>query len=470
MKKITLFVVVLLFTMTTFATELTGGMNLYFDFTAHALWSTGVSVKGFFEPTYQVFSDATKLSDGVWEITVPEGTYSYVEVLCSDAEGTEIGSSYPLLYDGENNLWRLKADAEFPMMFATEEDFVLGVYEEMPEVGVTASWSIEEGAVLEAFSSVTVTFAGVDSVGRKLDGEEVTGAMAQGASTNVLFYEVDAEGNIVKVDNGTLRSLSDGLSITYTPGEEKGYNNLVDGVYVKPGNYRIVIDAGDVLFMPNREGQPKVYNDQEYVLNFSIENDYVVTEMVDAVYTVSPENNSTLNEIREIEIVFSEYESIIVKEQALSGLDWLACEYSVETEEQGSMWETKAPMKWSAVEGKSNALRIYVASDMFGSESVVDADSYQITIPEGVVCFSETTTTVVCNNKIVLNYVVTGELSSVDNVEVVNIYACEGMIVADGACQIFAITGQDVTAMNGNLEKGVYVVKHNNKITKVVVR
>lgn len=477
MKKITFFVVALFFAMTTFAAPLTGGMKLYFDFTEHALWSKSVRVQCFFESTNQIFSDATKLSDGVWKIIVPEGSFQYVEVACYDAKNQEIGSSFQLIYDGKNNLWTLKADAEFAMVYATAEDFVLGEYagkedsaESESQSSVAVSWSIKEGAVLESFAGVTVTFSGVDPVGRKLDGKEVVGAVAQGSSTNVLFYEVDELGNLTPVDNGTLYSQADGLSIMYMPTEDKGYKNIVDGAYIKQGNYRIIIDEGDVLFTPNRDGLDKVYNNQKYVLNFSIKNDYVAREFVDADYIVSPKNNSTLDEIREIEITFSGYESIIVKDTSLNGLNWLPCEYSVETEEQGSMFETKAPMKWSAVAGKPNALRIFVASEMFGAESIVDADTYQITISEGVVCFSETESFVTCNKEIILTYVVSGDKSSVESVEVANIYTRDGWIVVDGECQIFAITGQNVTAQNGNLETGVYIVKCNNTITKVVLK
>ena len=68
MKKITLLFVAMLFAMTAFAADLTGGMKLYFDFTKHALWNTGVSVKGFFEQTNQ---RATKMQmDGSFHAVV----------------------------------------------------------------------------------------------------------------------------------------------------------------------------------------------------------------------------------------------------------------------------------------------------------------------------------------------------------------------------------------------------------------
>ncbi len=338
------------------------------------------------------------------------------------------------------------------------------------ESGINVVWSIKEGAALTSFSGVTVTFSGKDSAGRNLDGKEVENAVAQGSSTNVLFYEVLTDGSLKPVDNGTLHASNVGLSITYVPTEDKGYKNFIDGAYVKPGNYCIVIDEGDVLFTPNRDGLEKVYNDQKYVLNFSIINDCYTEEFVDFNYVVSPKNGSVLNEIREFIITFSDCESIIVNDTLINGMNWLSCEYSVETEEQGAMWITKSPMYWSLVEGKSNALRIYVASDLFGAEAITDLGAYRITIPEGIVCFSKTETSVVYNNSFVLNYEVSDVVSSVEVIAVPNVYVYDGMIVSEEECQIFTITGQDVTRMNGYLDEGVYVVKNNNSAVKVIVK
>lgn len=338
------------------------------------------------------------------------------------------------------------------------------------ESEVSVVWSIEDGAVLESFSGVTITFSGKDSVGRKLDGIEVEKAIAQGSSTNVLFYEVKADGNFVPVENGTLHANTVGLSITYIPTEDKGYKNLENGAYVKPGNYCIVIDAGDVLFTPNREGLGKVYNDQKYVLNFSIENDYNYADFVDFNYIVSPKNESLLKEIREIEITFPDYESVVVNDTLINGMNWLSCEYSIESEEQGLMWITKSPMYWSSIEGKTNALRIYVASDLFGAESITDLGVYRITIPEGIVCFSKNASSIVYNKSLVLNYEISDVASSVETISFPNIYVQDGLIVSEDEFQIFTITGQNVTRMNGNLEKGVYVVKNNNSIVKIIVK
>ena len=64
----------------------------------------------------------------------------------------------------------------------------------------------------------------------------------------------------------------------------------------------------------------------------------------------------------------------------------------------------------------------------------------------------------------------TEDLTAVENVTISNIYTENGMVVADCEISIFTITGQDVTAMNGRLENGVYIVKTANSAVKIVVK
>ena len=67
-------------------------------------------------------------------------------------------------------------------------------------------------------------------------------------------------------------------------------------------------------------------------------------------------------------------------------------------------------------------------------------------------------------------YTPTENPTSVENITINNIYVQNGMIMADEEIAIFTITGQNVTDMNGNLAKGVYIVKSANATTKVVVK
>ena len=63
-----------------------------------------------------------------------------------------------------------------------------------------------------------------------------------------------------------------------------------------------------------------------------------------------------------------------------------------------------------------------------------------------------------------------GPSVNVENATLSNVMVQDGMIVANGEYQIFTITGQNVTAMNGNLHNGVYVVRTANATIKVIVK
>ena len=67
-------------------------------------------------------------------------------------------------------------------------------------------------------------------------------------------------------------------------------------------------------------------------------------------------------------------------------------------------------------------------------------------------------------------YTPTENPTSVENITINNIFVQNGMIMADEEIAIFTITGQNVTDMNGNLAKGVYIVKSANATAKVIVK
>ena len=350
---------------------------------------------------------------------------------------------------------------------------------QLREASLTATWSIEEGATIESFESVTITFAGVDSVGRKLDGVEVQKAVAQGSATNVLFYSVAEDGTRTPVagGNGLMYAKTEGLSIVYSL-TNKGYD-LVDNKFMPKGNYCIVIDAGDVLFTPNRTSPlPKVFNDQEYVLNFTIENDYsepIKPVEVDAAFTANPADNSTVNSLSTIVLTFTDKTPMAISElgetprpdvwpflnQVMAGGN---------DDELGGtisgMSQPVAPMLCELTEG-STAVQFTIASEFIeGVTEITTEGTYTFTIPAGVIKFSETE----INKAITLNYTVKSTGTDVDYTTIANIYTVGGMIMAEGEIQIFTVTGQNVTDMNGNLQNGVYVVKSANATTKVIIK
>ena len=69
-----------------------------------------------------------------------------------------------------------------------------------------------------------------------------------------------------------------------------------------------------------------------------------------------------------------------------------------------------------------------------------------------------------------MNYTIKGTDVDVEVVTTENIYTIDGTIIAEGEFQIFTVTGQDVTNMNGRLTNGIYVVRTANTINKVIVK
>lgn len=344
---------------------------------------------------------------------------------------------------------------------------------------VSATWDIEEGATIESFVSVTVTFAGIDSVGRQLDGVEVQKAVAQGSSTNTLFYSVAEDGTRTPVagGNGLMSAKTNGLSITYSVTADKGYN-LIDGKFMPKGNYCIVIDAGDVLFTPNRTSPlPKVYNDREYVLNFTIENDYkeeVDPVEIEVAFTADPADNSIVTSLSSFVLTFTDKTPIAIAEVGETPRPdtWPFLNQVMTGNEDDELGETigglsqaVAPMNCELTEGSS--IRFTIASEFIGGATEITTDgSYTLTIPAGLIVFSETE----INKAITLNYTVKGTGVNVEVVTTENIYTIDGTIVAEGEFQIFTVTGQDVTNMNGRLANGIYVVRTANSVNKVIIK
>lgn len=58
---------------------------------------------------------------------------------------------------------------------------------------------------------------------------------------------------------------------------------------------------------------------------------------------------------------------------------------------------------------------------------------------------------------------------NVENVMINNIYAINGFIYAETDITIYTVTGQDVTSQNGNLQNGVYIIKAQNKTSKLII-
>jgi hypothetical protein len=210
-------------------------------------------------------------------------------------------------------------------------------------------------------------------------------------------------------------------------------------------------------------------------LNFSIVNDYVEPEPVTEVevpFTVSVENNSTVAELSEIVITYPDARIRVSEPMApQSQLTWVFLNNTM-VDENGNVTasEPKAPLYWQQISANSFKVMVNLSANG-GPETLTMEGTYSIDVPAGLVMFSETTV----NKAFSLYYTIKaagedGPTVDVENVTLSNIFVQNGMIMADGEFEIFTITGQNVTDMNGNLQNGVYVVRNANAATKVIVK
>lgn len=254
-----------------------------------------------------------------------------------------------------------------------------------PAPGITATWSIAEGAVLPSFSSVDITFTGVES------------AKAKGSYTNTFFYEKNADGMWQQVENnctaGYLDVEANGTTITYSvdPG---CYSDDFISPFSRSGEYRIAIPAGQIVFNGNEAST------EEYVLNFTIEGAPGPVE-IDAAFTADPANNSSIEKIQEIVVTFTDYTEVTVAEpDFMTGANipmvYLADELTGATMPAGYMMFRAGTA--------ANQLVLYVDPTYTGGATAYDvAGSYSISVPKNVVKFGND-----INKAFTLNYTVTG--------------------------------------------------------------
>ena len=255
---------------------------------------------------------------------------------------------------------------------------------------ITATWSMQEGAVVESFESVDVTFA----------GEGIESAKAKNSYACIWFYEKDANGKYELVandcTNGYMDATASGTTVTLSvnPG---CYSKDFTSPFNRKGDYRIVIPAGGIKFNNDNNN----LNTEEYVLNFTIENDYVAPEEVDAAYTATPENNSTIKELKEVVITFTEYDEIVVCEPDFATGTNIPVVSMTDPDFGMTM---PAGYMMARAGSAANELVLYV-DPMYtgGMESYAVAGAYTVTIPAGVVKFGNN-----INKEFALNYTVEG--------------------------------------------------------------
>ena len=377
----------------------------------------------------------TKIDDerGIWEIVAPDTVSTSVFTVIIVKGGTTLyGYISPLTFDGENDLFVLSET--FTPSSGSVSNATVGTWSkyEAPRI-ITATWSIngttlEDGATIEKFPGFTVTFSGVDHLGRKVDGTEVTKVYPL-ISTTETFFVVAEDGTTTPVVseemagyNGVLKSSATGCVVTLSLADR--YTVDESGAYIKPGNYRVVLPGAKVQLQPKVDNQ-NVFAQQDFTFNFKIENDLyqeeVVIEPVDAAFTVNPADKDTVADLKKVEITFTDATALALADlgQVPNPAVWPFCNQVAEYEGFGTQTMPVAPMT-CAVEGNKLILSVYNGYE----DKVTASGDFSITIPAGVVLFDATHT----NKAITLNYtIVSNDTVVVTSVE--ELKANEGRFV-----------------------------------------
>ncbi len=350
-------------------TTINAKASLYFD--PAALGDAGVSYKVVFIDYLNTGStarvDMQKLSDGKYIFTNPgvsgvgAGSFS---IFCHKS-GECIARFDNLTWDGTTSL------------FTVNDDLKTGTWSEYTEPAriINTEWSIkssEEGSE-EGFSSVQVTFSGIDPNGRLLGGDATGINLVANFAKVASFFKVDDETGketavvtLTNKNNGFLTStkISD---FTYELSLVPDAYELVDGKYMREGHYRIKIQKSHVQI------EPKPLNpltaSADFVFDFTIDNDYVFPTIIDDMtYYVEPAK-SVVSEVGEVVVEFD-------ADITLSEL---------QEKPVLKFGEITYPLNCEIVDGYQ--LKLTIAQE--GVEKLTENGFYEITIPEGFVYYDD---------------------------------------------------------------------------------
>lgn len=346
---------------------------------------------------------------------VDEAGISYDKPYVIDAEGTTVSTTKISWSNVAGNQSRHKLTTPITTngtyTFVIPADYMAGgdmldkynkeerftfVVEAAAAPAVTATWNIEEGAVIESFKEATVTFA----------GEGIEAAKPWNTYGCTWFYAKDADGNYALVENqcseaGYFDAAVSGTSVTLSLSED-----CYTVPFTTKGEYRIVIPVGGIYFNGDRENK----NTEEYVLNFTIENDIVPPTEVNAAFTADPENNATLAELKQVTLTFTEYEAVTVVEPDMMSGSNIPAVYMYD-DLTGSTMPTGMYM-FTRAGANANQVELYFDPN-YGLESINIDGSYMIRIPTGAIKFGND-----INAPIELNYTVKAGEVVVEKLEV----------------------------------------------------
>lgn len=305
---------------------------------------------------------ATKLSDGKYYATV--GNYVYTSFTIRGYKNKQfVASASNLTWDGAGALCTINADRTSAWSAYTE-----------PERIMTATWNMEglTDGKTEGFSSVQVTFSGIDPNGRLLGGDATGINLVANFAKAASFFKVDETGKetavatLTNTNNGFLNStkISD---FTYELSLVPDAYELVDGKYMREGHYRIKILKQHVQIEPKPLNTLTASTD--FVFDFTIDNDYVFPTIIDdMIYEVEPAK-SVVSEVGEVVVAFD-------ADITLSEL---------QEKPVLKFGEITYPLNCEIVDGYQ--LKLTIAQE--GVEKLTENGFYEITIPEGLVYYDD---------------------------------------------------------------------------------
>ena len=318
-------------------------------------------------------SALSKLSDGKYFFTNNVGTAVSFSIIAYKA-GECVARFDNVTWDGAGTLFVVNEDATAGTWDAT--------YVEPARV-INAAWNIENN--VEGFSGVQVTFSGIDPNGRLLGGDATSVDLISQFSSQVSFQKVELK------EDGTEKL----TPVSTLTGQKNGYLNftrisdftfelflvpdiyeLVDGKYMREGNYRITIKKSHIQIKPNPLNA--LTASQDFVFDFTIENDYVFPTLTDLDYSVFDIESEEVLESRLVSEISS---AAILFDEEISLVNELPETPSQETWPYIHFGETSYPLNCEVVE--DYILEFTIADENI--EKFTEMGLYTITVPEGFI-------------------------------------------------------------------------------------
>lgn len=316
----------------------------------------------------------SKLSDGKYYFTNDMGMDAGSFSIIAYKAGECVARFDNVTWDGTGTLFVVNEDATAGTWDAT--------YVEPARI-INTEWSIkssEEGSE-EGFSSVQVTFSGIDPNGRLLGGDATGINLIANFAKVASFFKVDETGKEVAV--ATLTSKNNGFltstkisDFTYELSLVPDAYELVDGKYMREGHYRIKIQKSHVQI------EPKPLNvltaSQDFVFDFTIENDYVFPTLTDLDYSVFDIESQDVLESRLVSEISS---AAISFDEEISLVNELPETPSQETWPYIHFGETSYLLNCEVVD--DYILEFTIADENI--EKFTEMGLYTITVPEGFI-------------------------------------------------------------------------------------